>query len=283
MNIVGTIRSLHRYPVKSMLGETIGEATVSSRGIEGDRTHALVDGVSRKIASAKKPWLWRKLLQCSARVVPDPRGSRPSVQIVLPGGETLRCDERGRVNQALSSLLQRQVELISEVPQDAEVERADPDAVLASGISQDVAVSVFKLGRAAPATTFVDFGPVHLITTASLGEISRAAGQDIEPLRYRANVIIETPGIAPFSENQWVGHTLELGSEVKLQVIVATPRCAVPTLSHGDLPGRPETLRTVMRLNRVEIAEGVKLPCVGVYARVVSGGVIRCGDDVRVL
>ena len=283
MKTLGSIQSLHRYPVKSMLGEVMPQGAVSSRGIEGDRTHALLDVVSGKIASAKKPWLWHKLLKCSARVESDSRErSRPAVQIVLPGGEALRSDDDG-VDQALSSFLQRQVRLISEVPQEAEVERADPDAVLAGGITRDVAFTVFKLGRAAPATTFVDFGPVHLITTATLAEISRVAGQDIEPLRYRPNVIIDSPGIPPFSENQWVGQTLELGSAVKLQVIIATPRCAVPTLSHGDLPGRPEALQTVMRLNRVEIAAGVKLPCVGVHARVLSAGLVRCGDEVRLL
>ena len=32
-----TITEIHRYPVKSMLGETPSEVAVSERGIQGDR------------------------------------------------------------------------------------------------------------------------------------------------------------------------------------------------------------------------------------------------------
>jgi uncharacterized protein YcbX len=37
---VGTVAALWRFPVKSMLGETIDEADVSERGIAGDRAYA---------------------------------------------------------------------------------------------------------------------------------------------------------------------------------------------------------------------------------------------------
>jgi len=129
--------------------------------------------------------------------------------------------------------------------------------------------------------TFVDFAPVHLIASATLAAISRSAGEHIASMRYRPNVIIATPTLEPFAENRWVGRTL--GRHVRLQVLIATPRCAVPTLSHGDLPAKPEALRTVARLNRVEIQAGFKFPCVGVHARALSGGAISRDDGVTLI
>jgi uncharacterized protein YcbX len=38
---VGTVAQLARYPVKSMAGERLGEATVEHRGLVGDRGWAV--------------------------------------------------------------------------------------------------------------------------------------------------------------------------------------------------------------------------------------------------
>jgi uncharacterized protein YcbX len=37
------VTTLRRYPVKSMLGETVDSLTVDERGVNGDRWLALVD------------------------------------------------------------------------------------------------------------------------------------------------------------------------------------------------------------------------------------------------
>jgi len=61
------------------------------------------------------------------------------------------------------------------------------------------------------------------------------------------------------------------------------PRCVMPTLSQGDdLPYDPNVLRTVIRSNRLELEEGARFPCVGVYAVTVSNGTIRPGAEVTV-
>ena len=57
------VESLHRYPVKSMLGETVNSMFVDEEGAEGDRRLALVDTVTGYVASAKQARLWRGLLK----------------------------------------------------------------------------------------------------------------------------------------------------------------------------------------------------------------------------
>ena len=49
----GTVVSLWRYPVKSMLGEELNSSLVTERGLLGDRTYAVIDKQTGKVASAK--------------------------------------------------------------------------------------------------------------------------------------------------------------------------------------------------------------------------------------
>src|SRR6266849_5674211 len=56
--LIGSIVSLWRYPVKSMMGEELNAAEVTKRGLLGDRAYALVDSSDGKVASAKNPRKW---------------------------------------------------------------------------------------------------------------------------------------------------------------------------------------------------------------------------------
>lgn len=50
--IVGTISTIFRYPVKSLIGETLQHCNITSQGLAGDRAFALIDEATGKIASA---------------------------------------------------------------------------------------------------------------------------------------------------------------------------------------------------------------------------------------
>ena len=53
--VVGSVVSVLRYPVKSMMGEELTVADVTEGGLIGDRAYALIDNTTGKIASAKNP------------------------------------------------------------------------------------------------------------------------------------------------------------------------------------------------------------------------------------
>jgi len=154
--------------------------------------------------------------------------------------------------------------------------------VLRGGINTEVAFDVNEIGAGAPPSTFVDFAPLHLLTTSTLdriAELSPYRKADLE--RYRPNIIVRTsaPG---FTENDWLGRTLRVGDDLVLRVIARTPRCAMPTLAHGSLPRNPEALRVLARHNRVIPMQGMgPEPCAGVYAEVLNPGHVRTGDAVR--
>lgn len=275
--LVGTVQALHRYPVKSMLGEACHAAAVTTKGIVGDRAFALMDAATGNVASAKQPRLWRGLLGCAARM--DGDGAAVSVQ--LPGGSTHRAGE-AVLDHILSAMTGRGVWLERQPPEAAAIVRDHPEDVLAGGLDAQVDADSLTLGQGAPAGTFLDYAPLHLITSATLGALSDALpGGPLESIRYRPNIIIETaPGVAGFPENAWVEGTLRIGAAVVVKIILATPRCAIPMLAHGPLPPRPDALRAAMARNRVEIAGFGNQPCAGVYAAVVQTGDIRVGDAV---
>lgn len=261
------VTTLRRYPVKSMLGEDVRELPVDERGAAGDRALAVIDVATGRVATAKQPRSWRRLLQCSAT------GDPGRVRITLPDGQTVEAGA-GDTARLLSELLEREVRLADQRLDGIEMEKTDPEEVLARGIDAASDYVTGPVAAATPGTSFVDYAPLHLITTATLDRL------EVEAARYRPNLIVHTPPEFPaYGENEWVGKELSIG-EVRLAAITATPRCAVPTLEHGDLPRSPEAVRRPMAENRVDVAIPGRgaLPCAGVYLTVLRGGTISTGD-----
>jgi MOSC domain-containing protein len=278
--VVGKLGGIMRFPIKSLLGETLDECIVSERGLDGDRALALVDTATGKIASAKQPNLWRDMLKLVART--DPASSQP--RIIVSHAEGGQRDHLAVDFDAwVSGVLGRSVKLTETKPIGIELNRARPDEVLDRGMHEAVTQDVLAIGAAAPGGGFFDFAPVHLVTTASLAALSSAAPDaTISVERYRPNLVIETAASAAFVENQWIGRRIRIGQSVELEIIAPTPRCAVPMLSHGVLPASPSALRTVNELNRVEfplLGPG-RFPCLGVYATVLSSGHLQRGDVI---
>ena len=91
-SVVGSVVSLWRYPVKSMMGEELNSADVTDRGMLGDRAYELVDQEDGKVVSAKNPRKWPSLFDFRAAYVEPPRvdDPMPPVRITLPDGKGWR-------------------------------------------------------------------------------------------------------------------------------------------------------------------------------------------------
>ena len=278
--MLGTVATLRRYPVKSMLGEDVDAGEVAFTGLVGDRRLAVVSRTTGKIASAKFPRLWRDLLTLSV-ASPDDPSVDSAVRITLPTGKTILSSDAD-ADAILSDLLDQPVTLTATTPAGATLDRAVPEAVLRDGIDAEVPATLIELGAGSPPGTFVDFAPLHLLTTSTLDRIAELSPQgrvDLE--RYRPNIVIRTAA-AGFVENDWFGRILRMGEDLVLRVIARTSRCALPTLVHGSLPRDTDALRVLARHNRVEPMDSLDPePCAGVYAEVLSPGPIRTGDPVR--
>ena len=109
---VGSVRTLWRFPVKSMLGEQVDVVEVGEDGIVGDRAYAVRDRQTGKVASAKNPKAWPGLLACRAAFIEPPRpgDELPPVRIDLADGDSVLSDAPD-VDAVLARFFGRDVEL----------------------------------------------------------------------------------------------------------------------------------------------------------------------------
>jgi MOSC domain-containing protein len=279
--VLGSVVSLWRYPVKSMMGEELNASEVTDHGLLGDRVYALLDSSEGKVASAKNPRKWPQLFDFRAAFVDTPRSGAqlPPVRITLPDGNMLSSTQTD-VNRILSGVLNREVTLeATERGQREVVESTVPNSWIPKaeeywpdmeGLDYRDTVTDFDL----PEGTFFDCAVVHVLTTATLDRLRELYPRGrFEVRRFRPNVVLQTAdGVKDYVENTWIGHTLAIGDHVRLSISGPCPRCVMTTLAQGDLPKDPGILRTAAQHNQVNV---------GVYASVRQGGTIRRGDAVR--
>lgn len=256
----GTLATLHRYPVKSMMGEELNAGFLTERGLFGDRSYALRDTDTGKIVSAKNPKKWPDMFRFRASYTspPDLDSALPPVRVMLPGGD-VAVTSSSDFAPAVSAALGRSVALLAAAPQSPQLEEYWPD--------RDAVTD-----EAMPPGTFFDLAILHVLTTGTLDRFRELNPcSRFEPRRFRANLIIDTGDRRGFVENEWIGKELAIGPEVRIQITEACPRCVMTTLPQGDLPKDPEILKTAAKYNDAHV---------GVYASVVKTGTVRIGDAV---
>ncbi len=284
MQVIGTVKEIWRYPVKSMAGERMQRAKVGTMGIPGDRGWAIRDEKAGEIRNARK---LPALLHCSAVYLREPSGSdTPPVQITMPNGTTFRSDS-AEAGAKLSEMLGRPVSIwpIQPASERDFLKRAAPDNpdMMAEmrevfGRLEDEPLPDLStlppevLEFTSPFGTFFDAFPFQVLTTASLSALSRSnPAADFDSRRFRPNVLIETKGgIEGLVEAEWSGRTIRIGA-TRIKLEMPTVRCVIPTLDQPGMKKDPSVLRTIVR----DAAQNL-----GAYATIANGGTIALGDEV---
>jgi len=266
---VGKLKTLWRYPVKSMQGEALEASEIGTQGVLGDRAYALWDVATDRVASAKNPKKWAALLNCHAKFaqMPEPNQPMPPVDISLINGLHL-TSEQPDLNTHLSDWVGREVEFLTAAPETPTLDQYWPDV---AGTAHRNTVTQLLM----PPGTFFDSCPIHALTTATLSALENLYPTGNFALRrFRPNLLIETESHSTgFVENDWVGQMITIGEAVTLQVDTACPRCVVTTLAQGELPQDLDILKTTAQHNNV---------IAGIRLSVKQGGTIRIGDRVWV-
>ena len=271
------LAAISRYPVKSMMGETLNAIDVLETGLLGDRGYALIDIETNKIVSAKNPRKWPMLFSFHAHYVSAPQAAQPlpSVSITLPDGRVVTMHADGD-NTTISEVLGREVQLRSHAPEHAQLEQYWPEYEDQSNAISDETIAIDShAGR------FFDYSPLHIITTATLTELQlRYPEGRMEARRFRPNLIIASDATqSGFVENDWVGKRLSIGN-VTLQITDPCPRCVMPTLAQGDLASDPKIMKAIAENTVYVPFAGKALPSIGVYAKVLQAGRISRHDRV---
>jgi uncharacterized protein YcbX len=152
---------------------------------------------------------------------------------------------------------------------DGDALRGDDPAIHAR-LSDILGIHV-QLSREGDISHFDD-GPIHLVTTASLRALGALLAQDeVDARRFRPNIVVETDGEG-FEEDSWEGREILLGDTVLLRIAKQTERCVMVNFAQDDLREEPRALRAVAQAHDA---------CMGVYADVITPGVLRKGAPVR--
>jgi len=271
--VIGRVVGLHRYPVKSMAGENLASATVTGRGMLGDRAYGLVDAATGHVVSAKRPRKWPNLMDYGTEFL-EPVSEvapTPPVRISLPDGSTCSSANRADANRRLTESLGAAVSLESVAPQGASFEYHWPDmgGLVHEGRTYRDEVTQHDT----PPGTFFDSSMIHVLTTASLAHLRELSPDSrFEQHRFRANIVVEPlEGVAGFVEDGWVGHTVQFGATVKIAITRRCIRCVMVNLPQRGLPADNGVLSAVFDRNEGHV---------GVKGTIVATGEVHVGDRV---
>jgi uncharacterized protein YcbX len=120
--------------------------------------------------------------------------------------------------------------------------------------------------------------PATLVSDGSMDALGAVLGVgDLDARRFR--MLIELDGGAAHEEDTWVGCRIGLGETI-LRISAPVPRCAMTT--HDPETGQRDydTLRAIKEYRGQVDGKDLMF---GVYGEVEQPGVIRLGDEVRVL
>ena len=216
--ILGTVKSLFRYPVKSMAGESLNQIKIGPKGVPGDRAWAVRDEERGGIRGAKR---FATLMACAARYQNEPAetGSSPA-EIVLPSGQKIMSTDDDAAN-ALSDAIGSPVTLWPLLPAEA-LDHYKRGASMSGDLETELRqvfartpdeplpdLSVFPpelIEYESPPGTYFDAFPLLLATQQSLDTLATAAPNSrFDVRRFRPNILLDAGGDSGFPEQDWVG------------------------------------------------------------------------------
>ena len=244
-----SVSHIYRYPVKGLSPEPLDEVLLEvGQTLPGDRIYAIENGSGRFVEDAPNylPKINFLMLMRNERLAMlDTHFDVESHMLTISrsgkpvaSGDLSSALGRKMIEQFFSGFIR------------AEKLRGAPHIVHAAGHSfSDVAAKC-----------------VHIVNLATVRELARTAGREIDPLRFRGNIYVD--GLEPWQEFDWLNDEISVG-ECRLKVFKRTVRCAATNVdpSNGE---RDMALPALIQRNWGHSDFGV-------YAHVVVGGLLKPG------
>jgi uncharacterized protein YcbX len=237
---VGRVQALYRYPVKSMRGEAIAATHVWWHGFDGDRRYAFV----RADDPSGFPWLTGRQVPHMVRYAPyfvEPENPAASaVRVRTPDGRDMAIEDS---------------ELLSEI----------------AG-RYGAGARLMQLKRGA-----YDGAGISLIGQTTIALLGRHVGRDLDPRRFRPNILVEPLDGQSVMEDDWLGARVIFGrrdDSARVRANRKDERCMMINLDPATATQDPEVLRAVVQ---------VRNECAGIYGSVEAPGTICVGDVIRLV
>ena len=250
--MIGTIKSVRRYPVKSMRGEATGKIFTGYSGLIGDRVYA----IHSDRRQTRFPWFtarnYTDLIRYKARFRDiagtlgpvNPDAAHPN----LPSDAAFAVDV--------------------ETPEDI-VAPLDDLFISTLPHAEGETLTLHYLPR-----NFVDVTPVSLVSEQTVKQLEDETGQSLGNERFRANFNVEWTRQSGFFEDSLIGKRLRIGGNVEIAITERDARCKMITLDPFTGAAMPDLLKHVVNIHG---------GCTGVYASVVREGFVSPGDPIEIL
>ena len=205
MQSVGVIKMLGRYPVKSMRGESLAEASLTLQGIADDRRYAFVQAESR----GDFPWFTAREMPEMLLYQPAVVGTNPStVSVTAPSGETWPIDSE-ELRKTLEAKSGRALRLMRDY-------RGN-----------------------------YDVAPISVISQQTIACLAQESGTTENAMRFRPNLLVDLHGGDAYEEVNWVGRILRVGNSARIAITEVDFRCMMITLDPATAAASPSVLRCV--------------------------------------
>ncbi|NQV85215.1 MAG: MOSC domain-containing protein [Rhodospirillales bacterium] len=249
-----TIDKICRYPVKGLTAELLTATTLTpGQGLVSDRRFALTLGTT-PVDGPTMAWMPKTAFLC---LMLHAKLAKLTTRFDAETG-ILTVDRGGKS--------------VTKGDITTPVGRAMIEEFFAAFMGPD-ARGRPKLVECEPGAILSDIadGVCSIINLASVRDLERVTGSEIDPIRFRANIYLD--GLEPWTEFDWVGKDLNLGTAT-LNVIKRIDRCAATHVN----PSTGE--RDLKLLN--DLKRGFGHVDMGIYATVTTAGEIATGDELRV-
>jgi uncharacterized protein len=248
----GHVAAIFRHPVKGFTPEPIDHADLKpGEGFPHDRIFAVENGPSgfdpaAPVFLSKQKFTVLMNLPKVAAVRTRYDEATGTMAAEAPGAPTIVADMSGQEGRAAFA------------------------AWLAEVLGEE-AQGPLRVVEAPGAWRFTDhpLGQVSIINLASVADLSRRMGVELDPLRFRANLYVE--GWPAWAENEWARHRLMLGWATA-EVFKPIVRCAATDVNL-------ETAERDLEITKSLFDNYGHMNC-GIYVRVTSPGRVGVGDAV---
>ena len=260
MEQIGVVEAVYRYPVKSMAGEELRETFVGYGGLLGDRAFAFVR------AKGPKGFPWHTAREQEDMVLYRPRFCDGEA-MSLPANVETSFGMAPGVNPVYPS----------ESAYDVEVTTPKGDVYPIR--SPELAADLKRRGEGPVTLRFserslCDCRPISIFGNATARALGEELGIPMDRRRFRANFYVDWADERPYRENDFVGRTLEIGDRLRVAVVERDPRCKMITIDPDSAQTNKAILHHVI---------GSHNGTAGIYAAVLTEGIVRPGDAIRIV
>lgn len=248
-----TVRDICRYPVKGLSPDHMASVTLTAgEALPFDRHYALALG-STPVSGAISEWMPKSSFLCLMR-----NEKLAQLETDFDDASAILTIRRGGNQVARGQLTQK-------------IGRTMIEDFFAAFMKEE-ARGRPKLVEAAGGHALSDHDSpvVSIINLNSVRDLARVVGTEIDPARFRGNLMID--GLEAWHEFDLCDKQITVG-EALLEVVMPIDRCAATNVN-------PKTAERDLNIPKDMMRGYGHIDC-GVFARVIKGGTVKTGDEIR--